>query len=425
MTSSAMRKICWVSGDPKTGVGRSSRLVKEVLQDTFEIDLICSDELSEERVKNCQIVFYNFGNSKDMLNVYKMLRKYPGVVILHDRTYHHFFAHYYLEFLRREDLYLEVLNLLYGSEEISNEIKSNIRIWESEKCLKYHLRELLYPYALAIIVHAKDYADTIKQEFNGKVFYVPLPLDYNKIQKLEEFKKNISNNRDDRDRLYLLSYGFINSNRMIDVVLKVIGETNELKKKVYYTIAGPIEETYRRKLEEIINNYHLNNIVRITGFLEDEILYTYINSADVCINLREFNTEGMSYSLLEQMSLGKAVIVNKGTYLSEFPNDVIIKIRSEDDLRKILLELVQDKKGAEIVGMSAKNYTLKNFSREAFVNSFLEILKELNAEITKRKILYNLKRELIKAVPSIDHPCIRRKFFMELARELLRLDSDD
>lgn len=411
-----MNKLAWVVPSLKTGLGKYTENVREILKKFFNFDIFVGESGFEiDELSSYNDIIYNFGNSKDSIPLYLAIRKYPGIAILHDRTYHHLFAYYYFEYLNKPKLYYEALDRIYCenvckyAEEKKNE---GVLIWETEDCLKYPMRELIYPFSTAIIVHSESFLNMIKKEYDGEAYHLSLP--FSGVSISDNFQNLTDMNN---GRIKLISYGFISENRMIEEVLKVIGEIDELKQRIHYLIAGSIHEVYFEKIQKLIDYYNLAETVKLLGFLSEKELYKYISASDVCVNLRRYNTEGASWSLLEQMSFGKAVLVFDSGFFSEFPDSVLIKIKKIEDLRDKILEIINNPSMIHSVGKMAKSYVVANFNADRYSYEFMQFLNRTSINREKRKLLYNLMRNLVNSI-SLKSKNTERKFFNDLSNNI-------
>jgi len=396
-----MDKIAWVVPSLRSGIGKYTKVVNKCLEQNIDLHIFVAEEgFDIDQLKQFPLVIYNFGNNKESLALYLALRKYPGVILLHDQTYHHFFAYYYFEYIKRPDLYYEALSILYG-EDVANyvqrEINSGIMIWDTEACIKYPLRELLYPHSTGIIVHSKSFLESILKEYNGVKIYIPFPFEIDNLYSYENIDKRLLNLPN--ERLILFSYGYISENRMIDEVLSLIGEIDKIRQKIFYVVAGHVHDKYLDKINATIVKYQLTNNVKICGYISNKELYKYLNIADLCINLRKYNTEGASWSVLEQMSYRKAVLAMDNGFFSELPDDVLIKVKDIRELKEKLLKIVQNPLNLKEIGIKAQEYVVKNFNPNFFVNEFLKFLENFISQRNQKKILNKLLKEIIEIIP--------------------------
>jgi len=261
------------------------------------------------------------------------------------------------------------------------------------------MRELIYPYATAIIAHSKNYLETISKEYDDIRTYLPLPFkreDKSFDKPLDRKRLNLPD-----EKIILFSYGFMSKNRMIEEILKLIGENEEIRKKVFYVIAGNVDDKYLDELNSIVDYYELSENVRICGYISNEELYQYLLVADLCINLRRYSTEGVSWSVLEQLSSGKTVIALDNGFFSELPYDIMIKIRDTEDLKEKFNQILLNPSILKDLGEKAGKYVSEKFNPDFFIDSFLSFIENFSLEINKKKVLNRLSRDLINLIPSV------------------------
>ena len=360
--------IAWVFDSKKTGIGKYSKTAVDVLKKFLDIRAIC-EEKDFEKVLSSELVIYNIGNSKSSVKVYNLMRKKPGIVILHDRTYHNFFAYYYIEYLGRKDLYLKSLRTLYG-EDVSKKAEDYLNrgnlFWESEDSLLYPMRELIYPYSKAIIVHLESFSKEIQKEYLGPILCVPFPFKMEKIR-----SKKVDFNK----KLILLSYGFLGKNRMIDEVIKAIGMNKKIRERVIYVIAGYIEEPLKEELKQLISQYGLEDTVKMLGFVSDRKLKKLLSECFMCINLRRFSTEVVSGSIFEQINAERPVVVSNTGFFKEIPDNLVFKINSAEQLEEVLLKAITNPEDALIRAKKAKEYLKSIALIDSFRDKIVDFIK--------------------------------------------------
>jgi len=384
--------ITWVFDSKKTGIGKYSKTAVEVLKKILDIKPVC-EEKDFEKVLSSEIVIYNIGNSKSSLRVYHLMRKNPGIVILHDRTYHHFFAYYYREYLGRKDLYLKSLRILYG-EDVAKKAEDYFRrgdlFWENKNSLLYPMRELIYPYSKAIIVHSESFSKEIQKEYLGPILCVPFPF---KIEKIKP--KKIDFNK----KLVLLSYGFLGRNRMIDEVIKAIGRNKKIRERVTYVIAGYVGDPLKKEVEQLIREYDLEDTVKILGFVSDKELKKLLSECFMCINLRRFSTEVVSGSIFEQINAEKPVIVSNTGFFKEIPDNLVFKINSAEQLEEVLLKAITNPEDALIKAKKAKEYFKNIFFIDSFRDKLLNLIK--SGSYNKTIFTTEILKECSNAISSL------------------------
>src|SRR5665213_1742564 len=177
----------------------------------------------------------------------------------------------------------------------------------------------------------------------------------------------------------LLTFGVLNSNKLIHKVIEQIGKSRYLRAHVAYTVVGEGEKSYVQFLRDAINAHGLSNVVCLSGRLSDHDLWRELMQADGLVNLRNPHTGESSGSLLNALFAGAAILVwNHGCY-AEFPDDVVHKISSEDDLTTALERLCRDRPLRERLGSSARRHALARFDTSLFCRRFREFADEVRS----------------------------------------------
>src|SRR5207253_4195073 len=129
-----------------------------------------------------------------------------------------------------------------------------------------------------------------------------------------------------------------------------------------YTVIGAIEsEEYQKTIQEIIRKHDLADIVRLIGPQPDEVLIDALQAADIVVNLRYPYLGESSWSLLEALFAGKPTIVWRHGYYDEFPDDVVRKVASKEELIAALTGLCGSDKARRTMAEEAWSYARKTF----------------------------------------------------------------
>lgn len=254
--------------------------------------------------------------------------------------------------------------------------------WNSLDAVKFNFIPLVTRFAKAVLVHSRYHQAVLKDNFYGPSDVVYFPHKATK----ENFEVNVEKS----DKIELLTVGNVNYNKRIAQIITSIGHDDELKRKVHYTIAGKLDgDKYEKLLKDLITEFHLKNSVTLKGFTSAEELKKLYAQSDVLMNLRKPAIEGASWSLVEQMDLGKPIVVTNVGFYSEIPDDCLIKIDGDgqqeiSNIGKSLHWIIENQEQANRMGSNAKEFLDKTFSPKIYtekVELFLhrmEFLKPLN-----------------------------------------------
>ena len=332
-------KLNWFSPLPpvKTDIGNYTLRILSALQNYAEITL-WTDQSSwniEANVRQyhpenipwadlnrADLNIYNIGNNADFhSHIWQISLQCPGLVILHDFKLHHFFYNVYYRQNKRED-YLEQMNWLYGDRGK----KDAQKMWEGNLSIdymaeKYPLTSLALKNALGVVTHTKN-ADSLQQEQNCPVSYIPLPY---KVNPTAKTSLSLA------PPYQLIVFGFIDINRRLEVFLKALASFNQ-KERFHLNIYGQLwDHTY---LCQQIQKLALDDLVTIHGFVEEAELDAALSNAHLAINLRYPTVGEASGSQLRIWSHALPSLVTQIGWYAE-AEDTVAFVRPEHEIEDI------------------------------------------------------------------------------------------
>ncbi|HEV3079581.1 MAG TPA: glycosyltransferase family 4 protein [Gemmataceae bacterium] len=321
------------------------------------------------------------------------------IVVLHDYVMHHFFQGLYLIHRKDSDGYLQKVQTLYGPaarQEMAEGLAGGSSVDVSRRAINFPFFEPCLTHATAAVTLSSFFADIVRAQALCPVARLYLPHNlYDRPVPLEAAKTALGV---PHDKLLLLSVGHVNPNKRIDAVLEVLGRDAELAAKVQYIVIGCLAHTaYREKLEQLIRDYRLGNVVRLLGQQSDEVLYQHLSSADLCINLRNPAMEGASASLVEALTFGRPLLVSDTGSYQEVPDGCVLKVPLRDEvpcLHKLLKDLVGDRARRQALGRQGREYVLKHHSPVSFARDFLEFIRTLDIVKPQFDLLDRVSHEL-------------------------------
>ena len=214
---------------------------------------------------------------------------------------------------------------------------------------------------------------------SDKIYVTPLAANDN-FKPIEKSicKEKIKNlyNIDDPFILYL--GGFSSRKNVKTLILAFKRIIKDLKKNYKLLLGGTIKDEGKALKELCISN-GLENEVLFPGFIDDNILPTLYNAADVFVYPSYY--EGFGLPPLEAMSCGTPVITSNLTSIPEVTKDTAILINpsNEQELCNALLKVLNDDNFKE------------NLSKNGLKRS-LDFSWKKTAELT-----YNAYREIINS----------------------------
>ncbi len=321
-------------------------------------------------------IVYHMGNYyKGHRYIYESLKRFPGIVVLHDYVLQGFYAEQY-DATGDFHQYREFLEKYYSANgtEIAQSIaeRSAFPIWESSKALDFPLNEEIIEYSKALIVHSDFVLKRIKSKTKKPAIKIYHHGHVLKSFDAEEKRKELEVKNDE---LLICSAGFVNKNKRYDQILAALDELH--LKKYKYVIAG-------KDRGSLVNHYleRKSKNILVRGHLPLRELEELINASDICINLR-FPTMGESSgSLLRMLGYAKpTLITNYGSY-AEFPDYCALKVDPDIDeketIKRFLQALVDDKDFRSSIGREAKEFVQKECGIDKCARAYAQFIKKIS-----------------------------------------------
>ena len=142
---------------------------------------------------------------------------------------------------------------------------------------------------------------------------------------------------------------------------------------ILFVVAG--KGPSRKLIEEHIKELGIEENIKLTGFVPDELLPVYYNAADYFV-LPSASGEGLPLVLFEAMSCGVPVVATRvgGTpeIIEDMKNGVLVPPRNPEAMAEALSKLLADKTLGKKIGEEAKIIIQKRFSWEENVRQLKE-----------------------------------------------------
>ncbi|WP_019635695.1 glycosyltransferase family 4 protein [Paenibacillus fonticola] len=373
-----MKKIAYFSplNPIRSGISDYSEDLLPELAKTYEIEVYVENgfqpqntQLSEKCVirnyaefsrrfaeKQYSAILYHMGNNYSAhQKIYEFILKYPGIVVLHDYSLHHFFA---AKTLEKGDLQAYRDEMLYcHGQEALNEVNRFLSgeippIWEGDS-ISFPLNLRILDHSTGIIVHSNFAKNLLqKQASYVPINVVPIPAPY--ISKFEDLEIEKENARVelgiDQNDFVISALGYANPTKRIDKIIEAVAliKAKRSISNLKFYIVGEISPNY--PIKELIKKYKVTDEVVCTGYVDLKVFDKYIAASDICINLR-YPTQGEnSASLLKIMGHGKPVITTNIGSFKEFPDNLVFKVgfgASEvNEIIEAILKIIgMDRKG--------------------------------------------------------------------------------
>jgi len=394
-------KIAYFSPLPpkKSGISYYSSELLPLLSKYWQIDLFIDDDYYcddpylianfniysfkdfEELYKRNQYenIIYQFGNSDNHIYMFEILKKYPGIAVIHDVFLG---GVIYWMTARKGKLEEFIDEVIYShgekGERLVEKAKKNLISWD-HLIWNLPINKRIVDNATHVIVHSK---------WDKKNIVDLYPHLTEKISVIHQFApiREFSGKQDkkiqlgfSRDNFLVCSFGFVVTTKKIDSIIKNLKKFLDANPNAKYIIVGELDNHYGEIVKQAINNHDLSDKVIITGFVDESLYQKYLAACDVCISLREKTRAGTSASINHSLGAGIPTIISDVEPFNEFPDDIVLKIKPSDEknLHKILDELYNNHDLRKTLGKKAKEHIEKNLSKDNCVEKYVSILQKI------------------------------------------------
>ncbi len=415
-------KIAWFTPfDEKSAIGKVGLAVCEKLSEKHDVDIWAYEKVNTLKtnlnvihydsasirislLETYDHVIYNMGNYAGFhAHIYETMKKYPGVIILHDRTMYNFFKQYYDVWYGdgtedSRNAFTELLKEEYGTVGALslNQYEKSDTVTQLYHIVYYSFIRKLCESSKGIFTHSYEFANKLANLSDVPVgaAYLPFELSRNKMADISEVFER------DKRKLLIVSNGIVHPVKHIDVMVNVMLKNKDIRNSVQYVVIGNYGGEYGTKLSRIAST-SLADSFYLLGYQPDEVMNSFLSQADLFINLRYPNAEACSLSLLEQMAAGKPTIVFDSGIYGEMPNGTVVKIplnNAEEKLADVIRNLVNDERVRKEIGGAAASFIQENCTYEGYCNKLLQFLESSSSNSIRScfntKVLENLNNEM-------------------------------
>lgn len=383
-----MRKIHWFSPLPpaKTDIGNYTARLLDALRSQAEVVLWTptpSDQVSVsgavrplmlagtavEELNAASAIFYNLGNHGPFhCEILKQSWTVPGIVIAHEADLHGLLAYAWVEHLRRPDLYLREMSITYGKsglkaaearlrgEDVSNEL-------QSMPLFSAALRN-----CIGAVCHSHSAAAELRK---NDIPYFQLDLPFGKTR-LERKSHRTGPIR-------IVQFGFLNPHRRTLAMLELLAAW-EQRSKIRLDIYGSLWD--QPLVEAKIRQLCLQDVVKIHGYVSEDLLNDRLSAADLVLNLRYPTIGEASGSQMRIWNASVPSLVTNIGWFKDLPEKTVIKIDHSQEtaqVREILERLVRDRYCLDDIGRKGHEVLKMRHSPDEYVRNLILASLEVGA----------------------------------------------
>jgi glycosyltransferase involved in cell wall biosynthesis len=314
------------------------------------------------------LAIYAVGDSPWHVEIVKLARVIPGLVVLHDVSIANLGVALYGAGPRA---IADDVGAWYGADVGAAFTKAmadpSDPSWIAVCARAPMVEQLLYG-SLGMVVHSAWAAGHVEGVTLGDATVAPLPVE--PVAEPTTLPGALGAVPD--EAVVLATIGYVNSNRRIDAMIAAIAGDRALRERVHLAVVGDHSTAGRQAVLDMADRAALRAHVHVTGRVDDGQLAAVLARADVCAALRDPVLEAKSASLLAQMRAGRPVLVLDHAHYSELPDDVVVKVPmpgSAGDIGTALRALLgRPDHGAEL-GARARAYVEEQQTAGAYADA--------------------------------------------------------
>jgi glycosyltransferase involved in cell wall biosynthesis len=333
------------------------------------------------------LAIYNFGNHLPFHEgIFEIAALHPGLAVVHDFVLHHFFAGWFLEKHHSPQAYFDSLTSLYPSLSArfpTPDALAAARLWESGELPSVPFASPILDNALAAVCHSRFQADSLRPHWPGPIDVIPLAYEP------DTPAIPAPAGPDPAARPRILVIGHINPNKCVDHLLAALRGLPPVE----LICAGPIDDNYRARLEQLAAGLDPASSLSFTGFVSDAEMTRLLHNATLCANLRKPVTEGASASVIEEMFFSKPVLVYNEGFFAELPADTVLRCTPET-LPDTLRNALANPASLAPIGRAARLHASRTFTYRHYAESIHHVIARTVGQLPVHRVLDTVGREL-------------------------------
>jgi glycosyltransferase involved in cell wall biosynthesis len=364
-------------------------------------------------------ILYHFGNSLCHSHMFSLLRRHPGVVVLHD-----FFLSGVLEYAESSQTMPGAwTTALYHSHGYRALLDRDVECGRPIAGERYPCNLEVIQHARGVIVHS-EYSKGLarnwySQQTGDEWIVIPaLRKPYLTVDRVDA-RKSLGINEDD---FVICTFGFIDPTKCSERVLeawfasRLVYDSTCLLIFVGENHGGQ----YGQRIVDTIRCRGLENRVIITGWIDTERFNKYLAAADVGVQLRCVSRGETSRSVLDCMTFGLPTITNANGSAAEIPRHAVWMLRDEftnAELIEALETLHGNVEQRRKLGAHARDEILINHSPRVCAGLYAQTIESIYQRTAADQ------HALVESIAATDAH-VPDELSLELAAESISLSSD-
>lgn len=334
--------------------------------------------VEHDRREQYDLTLYQMGNNPFHKYCLPFLISSPGVIVLHDLVLHHLIADATLVDGQPEQ-YVREMRFAHGSvgEQIARDVIESHR---PVPFFEFPLFERTVRSSLGVLGHSQHLLQGVGARFPWMAsalvpMGIPLPP---LARSAAETRRSLSIAE---DAFVVASFGEATPHKRLAEALRAFAQFHRQHPQSLYVIVGNLSPAL--DIMGMARSLRIESAVRVTGFAARELFDSYMQVADVSLNLRYPTAGETSASALRCLAAGKATIVSALGANREIPEEVCFKVPvgGEEEIAEIaalLRRLACSGEGAK-VGARAREFIAKRHTIERAARTYVSFAEQVVA----------------------------------------------
>jgi glycosyltransferase involved in cell wall biosynthesis len=309
--------------------------------------------------------------------MHEPMQRYPGVVILHDTE----FQHYFLGLTVRQGdkaAYRAEMEYAYGEAGLraADLVIAGRGEWVRTQ---YPLVERIIDWSPGVIVHNPfGEREVLMRRPRARVrqinqhFY--LPKEVSDGVDVQTLRAGLGL----EDRFVLATFGLFLPDKRIDVCLRAFKRFREHRPDAHYMLVGGNSPFY--DVPGMIRAHGLEDSVTLTGWLRVPDFVRHMFIPDIAIHLRYPHIGGTPYSPIRLLGLGRPTIVSDIEPMTYFPEGCCVKVApdqyEEETLAAALTYLADHQDVRHQIGENGRQFIRQNHDVEQIAGQYLAFFED-------------------------------------------------
>ncbi|MCK4773828.1 MAG: glycosyltransferase, partial [Candidatus Krumholzibacteria bacterium] len=256
-----------------------------------------------------------------------------------------------------------------------------------EKLFKFteriHWENITYRKAAAQTVTTQDGLDNYKRLYDFEspdLIIIPPGVDTKRFRPLEAGEKDRDLNAPDK---FVFALSRIDSNKGLDLLISAYAKIHD-KTDADLVIGGgsknpkPHEVEVKQSLENLVQTLGVQDRVRFTGYVPDELLDSYYRRAQVFVLPSKYEPFGMT--VLEAMGCGTAVVATRlggiRHVLNDHKDSLLVDPSDADEFGAALQKILTDRELASSLASTGLALIRSTFSWESIAKRTLDFYEQ-------------------------------------------------